>query len=56
VACSHLWWFAAGPPEDPRGTDADALHAGRARVLGLSPVLIVPGHGPAFTPDATTPR
>lgn len=56
VACSHLWWHADGPPEDPRATDLDALHAGRARVLDLGVVSIVPGHGPAFAPDASTPR
>jgi glyoxylase-like metal-dependent hydrolase (beta-lactamase superfamily II) len=56
VACSHLWWDADGPPEDPRGTDPEALHAGRARVLDLGVVLVVPGHGAAFTPDASTPR
>jgi glyoxylase-like metal-dependent hydrolase (beta-lactamase superfamily II) len=56
VACTHLWWDAAGPAEDPRATDLTSLHAGRARVLALSPVLIVPGHGPAFVPNASTPR
>jgi glyoxylase-like metal-dependent hydrolase (beta-lactamase superfamily II) len=56
VACTHLWWHAQGPPEDPRGTDAEALHAGRARVLELAVVSIVPGHGPAFTPGESTPR
>jgi glyoxylase-like metal-dependent hydrolase (beta-lactamase superfamily II) len=56
VACTHLWWHAGGPPEDPRGTDAAALHAGRERVLDLPLTRIVPGHGPAFTPDETTPR
>jgi glyoxylase-like metal-dependent hydrolase (beta-lactamase superfamily II) len=56
VACTHLWWFAEGPPEDPRATDLAALHAGRARVLDLAVARVVPGHGPAFTPDASTPR
>ena len=56
VACTHLWWHAEGPAEDPRATDAAALHAGRGRVLALAPTRIVPGHGPAFTPDETTPR
>jgi glyoxylase-like metal-dependent hydrolase (beta-lactamase superfamily II) len=56
VACTHLWWHADGPPEDPLGTDADALHAGWARVLALGPARIVPGHGPAFTPSGATPR
>ena len=56
VVCTHLWWRADGPPEDPRATDLPALHAGRDRVLALAPVSVVPGHGPAFVPDAATPR
>jgi glyoxylase-like metal-dependent hydrolase (beta-lactamase superfamily II) len=56
VVCTHLWWHADGPAEDPRATDLAALHAGRDRVLGLAPVRIVPGHGPAFVPDPGTPR
>ena len=56
VACTHLWWFADGPAEDPRATDPPALHASRERLLGLDPVRVVPGHGPAFVPDASTPR
>jgi glyoxylase-like metal-dependent hydrolase (beta-lactamase superfamily II) len=55
VACTHLWWHADGPAKDPRGTDPPAHHAGRRRVLALSPTRIVPGHGPAFTPVAGTP-
>jgi glyoxylase-like metal-dependent hydrolase (beta-lactamase superfamily II) len=55
VALTHLWWTAEGPAEDPYATDPEALHRGRARVLGLAS-LVVPGHGPAFTPDARTPR
>ena len=56
VACTHLWWHAGGPPEDPRGTDAAALHAGRQRVLDLNVARIVPGHGPDFAPSDSTPR
>jgi glyoxylase-like metal-dependent hydrolase (beta-lactamase superfamily II) len=55
VACTHLWWHAAGPAEDPRATDLDSLHVGRQRVLDLAVTRIVPGHGPAFTPDESTP-
>ncbi len=55
VVCTHLWWSSAGPLEDPYAPDADVLRASRARVLGLAPVLVVPGHGPAFVPDTTTP-
>ena len=55
AACTHLWWFAEGPSEDPRATDLDALHAGRRRVLAAAS-LIIPGHGAPFTPTPTTPR
>ena len=55
VACTHLWWDSSGPLEDPFATDTEALSSNRSRVLELGPVLIVPGHGPAFAPDASTP-
>lgn len=54
-ACTHTWWGAAGPPEDPLGSDAEALHASRRRLLSFANV-IVPGHGAPFRPDGTTPR
>ena len=53
--CSHAWWAANGPAEDPLGSDADALHASRALLLSFATV-IVPGHGAAFRPDQSTPR
>ncbi len=55
VALTHLWWFAAGPPEDPLATDAAALREGRARVLDIA-ARIIPGHGAPFVPDSDTPR
>ena len=55
VACTHLWWNNSGPAEDPYATDAEALHAGRVRILELA-ALIVPGHGESFRPDQDTPR
>ena len=55
VVCTHTWWGADGPPEDPLGTDAAAPHASRTRLLSLA-TLIVPGHGAAFRPDESTPR
>ncbi|NIR41815.1 MAG: MBL fold metallo-hydrolase, partial [Actinobacteria bacterium] len=51
---THLWWHEAAT-SDPRGTDPEALHAGRARVMELAS-LIVPGHGPPFPVTADTPR
>jgi len=56
VVLTHVWWNAEGPAEDPLGEDADKLHASRAAVLQLQPVLVVPGHGPAFRPGADTPH
>lgn len=54
VAATHLWWFEGGPPEDPLATDPAAVHRGRARVLEVAS-LIVPGHGPAFSPRPDSP-
>jgi glyoxylase-like metal-dependent hydrolase (beta-lactamase superfamily II) len=54
-ACTHAWWSAVGPADDPLGSDAGALHASRARLLSVASV-IVPGHGGAFRPDQHTAR
>jgi glyoxylase-like metal-dependent hydrolase (beta-lactamase superfamily II) len=57
IACTHLWWSAAGPAEDPLADDPAALHRGRERVLGIGELrLIVPGHGAPFPPTPDTPR
>ncbi len=55
VAFTHLWWMSDGPAEDPYAPDPQLLHEGRRRVLDVAS-LIVPGHGPAFTPGEETPR
>ncbi len=52
---THLWWTAEGPAEDPYATEPDQLHHQRSRVLAVA-TRIVPGHGPPFTPDDSTPR
>lgn len=49
VAATHLWWSESGPVVDPLGSDQAAIERGRARVLEVAS-LVVPGHGPAFTP------
>jgi glyoxylase-like metal-dependent hydrolase (beta-lactamase superfamily II) len=54
VACTHLWWSSGGPAEDPYAPDRELLRAGRQRVLAAAS-LIVPGHGAAFRPGASTP-
>jgi glyoxylase-like metal-dependent hydrolase (beta-lactamase superfamily II) len=55
VVCTHAWWTARGPAEDPLASDAFALHDSRERLLSFAS-LIVPGHGAAFRPDQDTPR
>jgi len=55
VVCTHAWWAADGPAEDPLGADAAALHDSRELLLSLAS-LIVPGHGASFRPDHHTPR
>jgi glyoxylase-like metal-dependent hydrolase (beta-lactamase superfamily II) len=52
VACTHLWWSAAGPAVDPTAEDQATLERSRAALLELQPVLIVPGHGEPFRPEA----
>jgi glyoxylase-like metal-dependent hydrolase (beta-lactamase superfamily II) len=48
-ACTHAWWFAAGPESDPLGTAAAALQASRERLRAIAAVII-PGHGAPFRP------
>jgi glyoxylase-like metal-dependent hydrolase (beta-lactamase superfamily II) len=54
-ACTHAWWASEGPADDPFAPDAAVLAASRARILAVAAVII-PGHGPAFRPDDSTPR
>jgi glyoxylase-like metal-dependent hydrolase (beta-lactamase superfamily II) len=55
LACTHAWWASEGPADDPFAPDAAVLAASRARILAVAAVII-PGHGPAFRPDDSTPR
>jgi glyoxylase-like metal-dependent hydrolase (beta-lactamase superfamily II) len=56
VVFTHAWAIAEQPAEGPFTEDANVLHASRARILELSPYLIVPGHGSPFRPSSSTPR
>jgi len=56
VVLTHLWWSAEGPADDPFAADRDVLRGSRERVLAMGPVLVIPGHGQPFVPDASTPR
>ena len=50
VVCTHLWWTSEGPVIDPLAADQTQLEESRRKVLDLGPLLIIPGHGPAFAP------
>ena len=54
VVATHLWWTAEGPADDPYAPDRDQLRASRLRVMAVADVVI-PGHGPPFRPDRSTP-
>ncbi len=53
--CTHAWWGADGPADDPFSPDQAQLSASRQRILRIATVII-PGHGPSFTPGPDTPR
>ena len=55
VVLTHLWWTAEGPADDPYAPDRNILRSSRERVLALAD-MVVPGHGPMFTPSTATPR
>jgi len=54
VAFTHVWNDAASVG-DRHAEDMEALHASRTRVLAVADI-VVPGHGPRFVPDESTPR
>jgi len=53
--CTHAWWAADGPADDPFSPDQSVLASSRRRLLEFATVII-PGHGPSFTPGPDTPR
>jgi glyoxylase-like metal-dependent hydrolase (beta-lactamase superfamily II) len=53
--CTHAWWGANGPADDPFSPDQQVLSRSRQRILGIASVII-PGHGPSFVPGPQTPR
>jgi glyoxylase-like metal-dependent hydrolase (beta-lactamase superfamily II) len=53
--CTHAWWSAGGPADDPFSPDQARLSASREQILGIATVII-PGHGPSFRPGQDTPR
>jgi len=55
VVCTHSWFNSETTVDDESPEDAEALHASRAVILEVAD-LIIPGHGPAFSPTPETPR
>jgi glyoxylase-like metal-dependent hydrolase (beta-lactamase superfamily II) len=53
--CTHAWWGADGPADDPFSPDQQLLSRSRERILSIASVII-PGHGPSFVPGPQTPR
>jgi len=53
--CTHAWWAAEGPADDPFSPDQAVLSRSRRRILDVAAVII-PGHGPSFIPGPGTPR
>ncbi len=53
--CTHAWWGAGGPADDPFSPDQARLSQSRRRILDIATVII-PGHGPSFRPGEHTPR
>jgi glyoxylase-like metal-dependent hydrolase (beta-lactamase superfamily II) len=53
--CTHAWWAAEGPADDPFSPDQSVLAGSRRRLLEIATVII-PGHGPSFRPGPDTPR
>jgi len=55
VVCTHSWFTADSAVEDEDPEDAQLLRASRNTILEVAD-LIVPGHGSAFRPSASTAR
>lgn len=47
--CTHAWWSAKGPEQDPLASDQGKLAESRKLLLSFADVII-PGHGPSFRP------
>src|SRR5262245_19809921 len=55
VVCTHSWFHGDSAASDEAPEDETELSASRASILEVAD-LIIPGHGPAFRPSASTPR
>jgi glyoxylase-like metal-dependent hydrolase (beta-lactamase superfamily II) len=55
VITTHSWFHAGSGVEDEDPEDPEQLRESRRRILDVAD-LIVPGHGPAFRPNASKPR
>jgi glyoxylase-like metal-dependent hydrolase (beta-lactamase superfamily II) len=50
--CTHAWWDADGPADDPFSPDSSLLDRSREQILAIASVII-PGHGPPFSPNSS---
>lgn len=55
VVATHCWFNSETTVDDEDPDDPEQLHASRAAILEFAHTII-PGHGPAFQPTASTPR
>jgi glyoxylase-like metal-dependent hydrolase (beta-lactamase superfamily II) len=55
VVTTHSWFHAESGVDDEDPEDPEQLRESRRRILEVAD-RIIPGHGPAFTPSAATPR
>jgi glyoxylase-like metal-dependent hydrolase (beta-lactamase superfamily II) len=55
VVCSHSFFNSETTVDDETPDDPDALHRSRSEILAIADTII-PGHGPAFRPSASTSR
>lgn len=55
VVTTHSWFHAESGVDDEDPEEVEQLRESRRSILDVAD-LIVPGHGPAFRPNASTPR
>jgi glyoxylase-like metal-dependent hydrolase (beta-lactamase superfamily II) len=55
VVTTHSWFHADSGVDDEDPEDPEQLRESRRSILAVAD-RIIPGHGPAFTPSASTPR
>jgi len=54
VVCTHAWFDATRAVDRENGEDPTVQHHSREEIAAVA-AWIIPGHGPGFRPDASTP-